>query len=262
VLRLTPRSVSPRKLSPRPEGRKGAVSLEPSDSPRMRTRSQAVTDIRPDGPNSLKKATPPRRFHRHGSRDSLSVLSAAEVLLPSPSASTSLEIPVTRSHCTFHKISLPSNSQPDGYRLLVPRCSMAGMEDEMVDGELVDLGEATAEDLRTAEPFSKYPHLLDEEAHAKLARVVGLELLHECEVFMPKNSAETSDMDSKSDFPREEVHLHSETVLSLSEDEKELKRKRDDEEILDMGITVANPPTESRPTKKRSLLSRFFWGSA
>ena len=64
----------------------------------------------------------------------------------------------------------------------MPECSLAGKEEELEADRVVDLGAAKAEDHQGASALDSRPSILDDEAQTALARIVGLDLLHDCEI--------------------------------------------------------------------------------
>ncbi|TFK44886.1 hypothetical protein BDQ12DRAFT_673754 [Crucibulum laeve] len=96
---------------------------------------------------------------------------------PTPSSSS----PVTRSHCRYHKISLPKEEGGPRACFLVPGCSLTDRE-LMEKEEIEDHGDATHEDsLRMVTDIES----LDFDAYliGILRQLVGVDILREQEVF-------------------------------------------------------------------------------
>lgn len=79
------------------------------------------------------------------------------------------------------------------YHVLVPECSLTD-KDSMGDG-IVDAGPCSDEDHDRAQPFEalEAAELMDVGAAAALTRLVGLELLPDCEVMRSNAGEETPD---------------------------------------------------------------------
>ena len=100
---------------------------------------------------------------------------------PTPVHVKSSNSPVTRSHCRYHKISVPKEEGGPRVCFLVPGCSLNDKE-LMEDEEIEDHGDATHEDsLRMV----KDVETLDFDAYliGTLRQLVGLDILREQEVF-------------------------------------------------------------------------------
>ncbi|EDR08877.1 uncharacterized protein LACBIDRAFT_296395 [Laccaria bicolor S238N-H82] len=106
--------------------------------------------------------------------------------IPPPPPPTSVHVkssnsPVTRSHCRYHKISVPKEEGGPRVCFLVPGCSLNDKE-LMEDEEIEDHGDATHDDsLRMV----KDVETLDFDAYliGTLRQLVGLDILREQEVF-------------------------------------------------------------------------------
>ncbi|KAL4245015.1 hypothetical protein ABKN59_002805 [Abortiporus biennis] len=92
------------------------------------------------------------------------------------------KIPVTRSNCRFHKISIPKD-EPDGPRALfvVPGCSLSN-RDLMAEEDIDDLGDATMADnpylVPDVESLDFEPYLI-----SVLRQLVRVDYLREQEIF-------------------------------------------------------------------------------
>lgn len=89
--------------------------------------------------------------------------------------------PVTRSHCRYHRISLPKEENGPRIWFLVPGCSLNDKE-LMDEEEIVDHGDATVEDshrmIKDIESLNFHSDLV-----GILRQLVGLDILREQEVF-------------------------------------------------------------------------------
>ncbi|KAF5354855.1 hypothetical protein D9756_005448 [Leucocoprinus leucothites] len=110
------------------------------------------------------------------------ILRAEDVLIKAPSvSSTNTSSPVTRSHCRYHKISIPKTENGPRINFLVPGCSLND-EDLINEEEIEDHGEAilpsdtyVVDDIETLD-FEAYLHWV-------MRQLVGPEILRENEVF-------------------------------------------------------------------------------
>ncbi|KAI0317142.1 hypothetical protein OF83DRAFT_177794 [Amylostereum chailletii] len=100
----------------------------------------------------------------------------------------SMNSPVTRSNCRFHKISLPREEGGPRLSFIVPGCSL-GDGELMNDEEIVDHGFATIEDhgrmIPDIESLEFNPYMV-----GVLRQLVGVDLLREQEVFYLPNPGE------------------------------------------------------------------------
>ena len=130
---------------------------------------------------------------------------------PSLKKAPSVNSPVTRSNCRFHKISLPRGQ--DGVRayFIVPGCALG--DGELMEGEDIrDEGYSTQEDhkrmLPNVETLDLSPYLI-----GVLRHLVGVDLLREQqEIFYlpseeekPKNRRQTSALESLRQFRRQSI---------------------------------------------------------
>ena len=104
--------------------------------------------------------------------------------VPSPAVRHSPAIsssPVTRSHCRYHRISLPKEEGGPRVCFLVPGCSLNDSK-LMVEEEIEDHGDATQEDsLRMIKDIESLD--FDSYLIGILRQLVGLDILREQEVF-------------------------------------------------------------------------------
>lgn len=117
-----------------------------------------------------------------GTRSQGGLLRAEDVLTKAPtSSSASTSSPMTRSHCRYHKISIPKTENGPRINFLVPGCSLNDAklieEEEIEDqGEAIIRGDTRiADDIET---INFEPYLL-----WAMRQLVGTELLRENEVF-------------------------------------------------------------------------------
>ncbi|KAI0034701.1 hypothetical protein K488DRAFT_68976 [Vararia minispora EC-137] len=100
----------------------------------------------------------------------------------------SLNSPVTRSNCRFHKISLPREENGPRMSFVVPGCSL-GDGELMEDEEIEDHGFATTDDharmVPDIEALDFNPYMV-----GVLRQLVGVDLLREQEVFYLPNPGE------------------------------------------------------------------------
>lgn len=89
--------------------------------------------------------------------------------------------PVTRSHCRYHRISLPREENGPRIWFLVPGCSLNDKE-LIEEEEIIDHGDATVEDshrmIKDIESLNFHSDLI-----GILRQLVGLDILREQEVF-------------------------------------------------------------------------------
>ncbi|KAJ3575065.1 hypothetical protein NP233_g1357 [Leucocoprinus birnbaumii] len=110
------------------------------------------------------------------------ILRAEDVLTKAPTATpTSTTSPVTRSHCRYHRISIPKTENGPRISFLVPGCTLND-EDLIKEEEIEDHGEAIiqgdtliVDDIETLD-FEAYLHWV-------MRQLVGPEILRENEVF-------------------------------------------------------------------------------
>lgn len=128
----------------------------------------------------IKAASPEPSHDPEGRKD----LPSASAVMRTPSAqqiATSTSSPVTRSHCRFHKISLPKEEGGPRICFVVPGCSL-GDKELMDEEEIQDHGPATHEDyshlVGNIEVLDFNPYLV-----GVLRQLVGVDLLRENEVF-------------------------------------------------------------------------------
>jgi hypothetical protein len=112
----------------------------------------------------------------------IGTLRAEDVLTKAPSAPSAKSSPlVTRSHCRYHKISIPKTENGPRIYFLVPGCSLND-EDLINEEEIEDHGEAILQgDTRIVDDIET----LDFEAylHWVMRQLVGPDILRENEVF-------------------------------------------------------------------------------
>ena len=102
----------------------------------------------------------------------------ASAVRHAPATSSS---PVTRSHCRYHRISLPKEEGGPRVCFLVPGCSLNDRE-LMAEEEIEDHGDATQEDsLRMIKDIESLD--FDSYLIGTLRQLVGLDILREQEVF-------------------------------------------------------------------------------
>ncbi|KAF9565598.1 hypothetical protein CPC08DRAFT_170059 [Agrocybe pediades] len=95
--------------------------------------------------------------------------------------STTFSSPVTRSHCRYHRISLPKEEGGTRVCFLVPGCSLNDKE-LMEEAEIEDHGDATTEDsLRMVKDIESLGFDLD--LIGIIRQLVGLDILREQEVY-------------------------------------------------------------------------------
>ena len=100
---------------------------------------------------------------------------------PSRHAPATSSSPVTRSHCRYHRISLPKEEGGPRVCFLVPGCSLSDGE-FMTAEEIEDHGDATQEDsLRMIKDIESLD--FDSYLIGILRKLVGLDMLREQEVF-------------------------------------------------------------------------------
>ena len=132
----------------------------PATSPTTAISPTVVTSPTRAAPPVIMKAAPPPAV-RHA-----------------PAMSSS---PVTRSHCRYHRISLPKEDGGPRICFLVPGCSLNDRE-LMVAEEIEDHGDATQEDsLRMIKDIESLD--FDSYLIGTLRQLVGLDILREQEVF-------------------------------------------------------------------------------
>ncbi|KAH6913943.1 hypothetical protein BKA70DRAFT_1259930 [Coprinopsis sp. MPI-PUGE-AT-0042] len=94
---------------------------------------------------------------------------------------TSSPVPVTRSHCRFHKISIPRDDDGPRIYFIVPGCSLT-KEEVMEEEEVIDHGDATYEDsqrmVEDVESLGFEDFLIN-----SLRLLVGAEIFREREIF-------------------------------------------------------------------------------
>ncbi|KAF8967960.1 hypothetical protein BDZ97DRAFT_1802168 [Flammula alnicola] len=139
----------------------------------------AVTVAASTGPsvNSPIPAAPPVKFP---ASPIPSINSPAPTTKPTRTASMTSS-PVTRSHCRYHRISLPKEEGGPRACFLVPGCSLNDRE-LMEEEEIEDHGDATQEDsyrmIKDIESLNFEADLI-----GILRQLVGLDILREQEVF-------------------------------------------------------------------------------
>ena len=128
----------------------------------------------PTPPNRAKPITPPLKDPQ------TDLLSRSEPIVSNRSV-PNLNSPVTRSHCRFHKISLPLQAGGPRVYFLVPGCSLSDKQLMQIQ-DIIDHGPAENEDGRRVVrdldslDFSSY-------FIGVLRQLVGVDLLREQEVF-------------------------------------------------------------------------------
>ncbi|KAK7057541.1 hypothetical protein R3P38DRAFT_2497593 [Favolaschia claudopus] len=114
--------------------------------------------------------------------------------------------PVTRSHCRFHKISLPEDDEDKtGPRVffVVPGCSL-GDGELMKEEDIRDLGDATTEDGERMTP-DLHGYGINSYLEGVLRQLVGVDILREQAVFYLPRPGETPVVPE----PREHGHERS-----------------------------------------------------
>jgi hypothetical protein len=135
-------------------------------SPSFTRLGDATSPVSPTAPNmppetsqAGSSAAPPRRNHTW----------------------TSSPLPVTRSHCRFHKISIPRDDDGPHIFFIVPGCSLT-KEEVMEEEEVIDHGDATYEDsqrmVADVETLGFEDFLIN-----SLRLLVGAEIFREREIF-------------------------------------------------------------------------------
>ncbi|OCH89868.1 hypothetical protein OBBRIDRAFT_637818 [Obba rivulosa] len=100
---------------------------------------------------------------------------------PNPDTSSLLSSPVTRSHCRFHKVSIPREEDGPRIYFVIPGCSLGDAE-LMKEEEIIDHGPATMED--HARLISDIDDLaLDPYVVAAMRQLAGVDLLREGELY-------------------------------------------------------------------------------
>jgi hypothetical protein len=136
------------------------VGSTPATSPTAASPSTVDTSPTRAAPPVIMKAVPPPPV-RH--------------------ASATLSSPVTRSHCRYHRISLPKEDGGPRVCFLVPGCSLSD-EELMAAEEVEDHGDATQDDsLRMIKDIESLD--FDSCLIGILRKLVGLDILREQEVF-------------------------------------------------------------------------------
>lgn len=144
------------------------------------------------------------------------------------------------------------------YVLLLPQCATAGQEEKMERNKLQSYGEATLADHEAAIPLSRlsehqdFGDRMDAKTLTALTRIVGPDLVHECEALAPE-PAERQDADPSEALNIENMDTDQTDpapTAAASDSLAPLKRKRDEE---DEAIEEKAPPEK----KKRSLFSSF-----
>ncbi|PPR02131.1 hypothetical protein CVT26_008822 [Gymnopilus dilepis] len=145
------------------------------------------TSVKPAPEASTSSAAPPEHPGPTATSDKATASPARQMSLPNMSTGRS-----TRSHCRYHRISLPKEEGGPRVCFLVPGCSLNDKE-LMEEEEIEDHGDATVEDSqRMIKDIESLGFSL--ELIGVLRQLVGLDILREQEVFyLPQ--------------PGEEVHL-------------------------------------------------------
>ncbi|KAF8504769.1 hypothetical protein F5888DRAFT_782908 [Russula emetica] len=162
-------------------------------------------------PPSPASSTDPHRGTRSEQVKSKSPPPTYEPSSPSLRRAPSMNSPVTRSNCRFHKISLPRGEDRVRAYFVVPGCALG--DGELMDGEDIrDEGFSTHEDhkrmLPNVETLDLNPYLV-----GVLRRLVGVDLLREQqEIFYlpseeekPKKHRKTTVLGSLRQFRRQSI---------------------------------------------------------
>lgn len=172
-----------------PSSRAGSVNSSASgDAPWAAPTSSKVVPLihshglllhhhgRPVPPPLAAHAGPPKDL-RSDHAKAKSPTSPSEPSTPSLRRSQSINSPVTRSNCRFHKISLPQGESGQRAHFVVPGCAL-GDGELMEDEEIKDEGLSSHEDhkrmLPSVETLDLDPYLL-----GVLRKLVGVDLLRE-----------------------------------------------------------------------------------
>lgn len=162
-------------------------------------------------PPSPASSTDPHKGTRSERTKAKSPLPTYEPSSPSLRRAPSMNSPVTRSNCRFHKISLPRGEESARAHFVVPGCALG--DGELMDGEDIrDEGFSTHEDhkrlLPNVETLDLNPYLV-----GVLRRLVGVDLLREQqEIFYlpgeeekPKKRRKTTALGSLRQFRRQSI---------------------------------------------------------
>jgi hypothetical protein len=162
-------------------------------------------------PPSPASSTDPDKGTRSGQVKVKSLPLAYEPSSPSLRRAPSMNSPVTRSNCRFHKISLPRGEDRERAYFVVPGCAL-GNGELMDDKDIRDEGLSTHEDhkrmLPDVETLDLNPYLV-----GVLRQLVGVDLLREQqEIFYlpseeekPKKRPKTTTLGSLRQFRRQSI---------------------------------------------------------
>ena len=168
----TPKSTtSTSAQTPKSESAQSLPAILPSSTASTPNVKQQSLTTTPSHPNVLKTYPSP----------TVNPLALSSAVHSSPRHTPLSNSPVTRSHCRYHRISIPKSEGGPRVMFLVPGCSLND-KDLMEEEEIEDHGDATYEDSQRLEKdIEKFD--FDSYLLGVIRQLVGLDIMREGEVF-------------------------------------------------------------------------------